>query len=535
MDIGFGSGKRPFRRRLALGLGALACLCAAGLCRGASQAPRREERLALEALQGRIRGQIVWESNRSGQWELYAMAADGSDPHQLTRLASPGEAGTYRKYLRPRLSPDGSTVLFAYGRAGAPCEAWTISSSGQLAMKRTVGAPLDWFADGRRFAFVRDYKLWCHDLRTGKDTALAQTPLPVDGSDGDLVGAVTPDFRAAVFQTLRGSVFLELTGSSVPRSLPGTEPRLTADGRFAYWVAEGREVRFADVDGRRDRSLWAVSPGGPPGRVSCPTVSADGRWLIFCGTTADDAPDGGDSELFLQELENWKPTGPAVRLTFHPRTDRWPCIWTAASAPAETTGETTAPQVGAAGAAGAGERPRDLPIFFFTAEGAAPEYGGDWGLWPQIDQCRGDLTFLPGGDAEGGPGGAVRIDYTLRAEPRSFSLWTTPRNDLVDLSSFRAFVMYAKGSVPSFTLVVKDRNARDPNEPDGIADAVVRGVTAEWQRFEVPFQRFLPRRRDAHVDWRTVNHVGIALIAPANAEAGTLFVDNLRAAPAPRP
>ncbi len=127
----------------------------------------------------------------------------------------------------------------------------------------------------------------------------------------------------------------------------------------------------------------------------------------------------------------------------------------------------------------------------------------------------------------------MKIEYSIKAEPRSFSLWTTPGARAVDLSDYDRFVIYAKGSVSSFTLVVKDRSS-DPEgkTPKGIADCIVRGVTPQWQRFEPAFKDFKSRQPGTAIEWTALNHVGVALIHPYNPPTGTLQVDNLRALPA---
>src|SRR6266436_5622244 len=48
---------------------------------------------------------IVYDTNRDGNWELYLMNADGSDPVNLTR--TPNVDGLY-----PKPSPDGSKICF---------------------------------------------------------------------------------------------------------------------------------------------------------------------------------------------------------------------------------------------------------------------------------------------------------------------------------------------------------------------------------------------------------------------------------------
>mgnify|MGYP005836217123 CR=1 FL=1 len=194
-------------------------------------------------------------------------------------------------------------------------------------------------------------------------------------------------------------------------------------------------------------------------------------------------------------------------------------------APRETP--PTALAVGGREGGGLALTPRQL--FTFAADQAKPEFGGDFGLWPQQTDCQGTATFVAGEDAEGGPGGAMKVEYTIKANPKSFSLWLTSGSNNADLSAYDRFVLYARGDVPSVTLVVKDTSATDPTAPNGIADYVVKGLSDKWKRFEIPFRDFVPRQAGAKINWGAINHIGIAMIAPANAEAGTFWVDNLRA------
>jgi hypothetical protein len=178
-------------------------------------------------------------------------------------------------------------------------------------------------------------------------------------------------------------------------------------------------------------------------------------------------------------------------------------------------------------------KPGPLPLLTFTTDQPKPEFGGDWGLWPQQEGCQGTATFVPGQDAEGGQGGAMKVDYTIKATPRSFSLWLTSGNNPVNLTAYDRFVLCARGEVPSLTLVVKDRSATDPDATRGIADYVVKGLTDKWQRFEIPFKGFKARGNGGQLDWRAINHIGIAMVAPQNAPSGTFWVDNLRAEAGP--
>lgn len=133
------------------------------------------------------------------------------------------------------------------------------------------------------------------------------------------------------------------------------------------------------------------------------------------------------------------------------------------------------------------------------------------------------------------PGGCMKVEYTIKAAPRSFSLWLTAGSNPMDLSAYDRFVLYLRGNVPSMTLVVKDATASDtdPDNPQGVAEYIIRGITAQWRNFEAPFAQFRPRQAGGKINWRAIKHIGLAMIAPQNAESGTFWADNLRACAGP--
>ena len=176
---------------------------------------------------------------------------------------------------------------------------------------------------------------------------------------------------------------------------------------------------------------------------------------------------------------------------------------------------------------------RARSLIMFAQDPPTVEFGGDWGLWPQQQDCQGTATFMAGQDAEGQGGGSMKVDYTIKAAPHSFSLWLSSGTSPVDLTGYDRLVLYARANVPSLTVVVKDASATDPDAPKGIADYVLTGLTDQWRRYEVPFAAFKPREAGGRLDWKTINHVGLAMVAPQSAESGTFWVDNLRAAAGP--
>jgi len=484
--------------------------------------PTAEESAALAALKGAVRGTIVWESNRTGAWELYLMNADGTNARRLTSLAAPGDPLAYSSYLRPRFSPGGTMILFAYGRHHAPVEAWVIPAAGGEPRRLTAGNPLNWTPDGRSILLLRDKQIWRYDLATGQETPAHPYVIPSATDSASMVGQVLPDLSAGVFRFAKNEYVLFGEGKTV-KTTGGCEPGLSSDGRYMYWVQGPKNFMVWDTQTGEERQLLGTPPVEPYNYTYFPTVTDDGHWLLYGASPSQHSHETSDYEVYLQELRGWTPIGQPVRLTFNSRTDRWPNMWLgrveAGDGPYDVAGNrlTNPP-------------PAPLTVFSFASDQAKPDWGGDWGMWPQVEGCGGETTWIAE-DAQGGTGGSMRIDYAITADPRSFSMWFAPGRN-VSLSGQDRFVIWAKGTVPSFTLVVKDRNSDPEGETEaGIADCVVTGVGEEWRCFELPFAGFRPREQDGRIDWGAINHVGVAMIDGINASSGSLQVDNLRAIP----
>lgn len=289
--------------------------------------PSDAELAQLAALPGRVNGIVVWESNRDGAWDLFRIGTDGAGFAKITRFAERRDALAYNGYLRPRVSPDGRTVLFAYGRKNAPVEAWVVGIDGGEPRKLTIGAPLNWAPDGRAFFFVRDSRLWRHLVADGRDEPVNDVALPVDGREGGMVGGVHPDLTSAVFRSPRSNEYFSFARAETVKTMGGCEPQFTFDGRYLYWVNGPRDFKVWDSQTDTERQFLGRPPVEPYNYTYFPTVTPDRRWVAYGASPSQHDHNTSDYEVYLQELRDWQPEGEPVRLTWHPRTDRWPYLW----------------------------------------------------------------------------------------------------------------------------------------------------------------------------------------------------------------
>ena len=273
-------------------------------------------------------GRIAFAACVAGNWDIYTVAADGSDLRRLT--SDPADD------VEPVWSPDGRRLAFASRRDGfwnlyvlqLPTESLTKLTNHH----HYDGAPA-WSPDGEQIAFesfrAGDLDIWIVDAVGGEPVNL--TP---DSASGDAGPAWSPDGKTLAFTSWRygdPDIFLldletrevvQFTGSSDTEERPVWHP----DGSRLAFVAEPgytREIYFAAITappavaGPQIRLTWMTGGDalawGPDGeRFASIWRRADGAQLIMHGTrNANELPQRLAGPAMLGQRISWSRSAPA--------------------------------------------------------------------------------------------------------------------------------------------------------------------------------------------------------------------------------
>jgi formylglycine-generating enzyme required for sulfatase activity len=240
----------------------------------AAAAPPAGSQLNIE----KLKGSIVFVSDRSGTLKIWKMRANGKDAKQLTQDANPD--------ADPRFSPDGKQILYTTLRGGFP-EIWTMKRDGSNEKLLTKGSQGCWSPDGQAILFIRDNQAYVRELLSEKEKCVTpegweRCGVPAWGSDGK---------RFAVASRHLGEIgifILSLDGKS-PVQLKAQEPCCTP-----VWSKDGKKMLYQTVQGH----IHQIDIAGANGEQITfgadvqhdARYSPDGSMILFCRAPTPDGP-----------------------------------------------------------------------------------------------------------------------------------------------------------------------------------------------------------------------------------------------------
>jgi Tol biopolymer transport system component len=238
---------------------------------------------------------VAFVSRRSGTYEIWLCASDGSNPVRLTSMGGPVVVG-------PQWSPDGRRIAFfaTTGPAGSYLTYVMDADGGRPSRLTRSEGELEalpaWSRNGGSIY-----------LTSGRSGSLQIWKMPLDGEEpvqltrhGGAEALQSPDGRV-IYYTKVAEIGPGLW--SVPVE-GGEEERVLEAVRFGYWAVArsgiyfidfdvpseaARPMRFFDFQSRRVTQLgtventvrWTNTPGF--------AISPDGRWLLYTSLESTDA------------------------------------------------------------------------------------------------------------------------------------------------------------------------------------------------------------------------------------------------------
>jgi formylglycine-generating enzyme required for sulfatase activity len=227
---------------------------------------------------GRLRGTILFVSDRSGIMKIWSMHASGRSAKQLTKGAEPD--------ADPRFSPDGQRILYTTLRGGFP-EVWLMKRDGSKPKFVTKGSQGSWAPDGKSIVFIQENQAFVRDLASGRERRVTPTEWERCG-----VPAFAPDGRhVAVASRHQGDIGIFIL--SLDRQ---ENDRLKADEACCtpQWSRDGQKILCQTVRGHIhqvnvDGSNWEQLTFGADVQHDA-RYSPDGTMILFCRAPAPEGP-----------------------------------------------------------------------------------------------------------------------------------------------------------------------------------------------------------------------------------------------------
>ena len=251
---------------------------------------------------------IAFTSDQDGNFEIYVMEADGTNPQRLTNNPS--------NDFQPSWSPDGRHIAFMSDR-DENFEIYVMEADGTNPQRLTNNPSNDfepsWSPDGRHIAFTsdRDENFEIYVMEADGTNPQRLTNNPAD----DFRPSWSPDGRHIAFMSDRDENFeiyvMEADGTNPQRltNNPSNDfgPSWSPDGRHIAFTSdrdENFEIYVMEADGTNPQRL-TNNPADDFG----PSWSPDGRHIAFASKR-----DGNgeiyvmESEIYVMESEETEPT-----------------------------------------------------------------------------------------------------------------------------------------------------------------------------------------------------------------------------------
>jgi len=259
-----------------------------------------------------IPGEILFMSDRDGDWELYTVNADGTGLKQITNNEVDDWSGVY--------SPDGTKIAFDAKHGTAPGDIFVVNADGtglkNLTSSFSEDAFATWSPDGKQIVFERKindtYRLHImnsdgsksrllNEVNTGGWSIPAWSPV---GSKIAFSGRMDGDTEIYILDTEDDSITQITDNESIGDVWP-------------TWSPDGTKIAFlSNSDG--SENIFTINPDGTDRRQITqddlfktePAWSADGKYIAFTKSDGTNSLGRSQSEIFLVTTDGIETFGP---------------------------------------------------------------------------------------------------------------------------------------------------------------------------------------------------------------------------------
>lgn len=224
-------------------------------------------------------GRVLFSSDRSGEWRIWTVNADGSGMRQLTR-GTPEDSD-----VDPAFSPDGSAILFTSTR-GEATGVWRMLSDASELERICGGDQAEWSPDGKQITFRRDGRILTRHLASGREKVISPEGWALCSGP-----SWSPDGQAIAF-----ACRWEAGNAIFTVGADGGRPTEVYDKQGAcepHWSPDGSQIVY-----ETETNIWTIRPDGTGNRPvtwfggvqRCPRWSPDGQSLVFCQGPSERGP-----------------------------------------------------------------------------------------------------------------------------------------------------------------------------------------------------------------------------------------------------